>query len=270
MKHLILLSLPLALCACGGGTDGFGGGITAFADAATDTVVAKAVDGGVGADVQRQNVLSGDVVRQRMSIEFSDDFNTAWVTVDGRRYTLQATTPNPSQPGGTLYMNGSNAFLTMVNGDYEGTVNFGNGNTLIWTGVTGVETRPGALPDETVSYFGNFILNTSEPAVDIGETIGRVGGFEMEVDFVTGDLSGTLEDTTGGFDGSFSGSVSGNGFMTGIAYTDPELSGSLSIDGTFYGDDADDVAGLIEGRVSTGHGSREVVGRFSGTGVILP
>ena len=268
-------AVTITLSACGG-TDPVVQfeHVPQFADSAADTFVEKAINGGVSGAMTGQGGTSGAVMRRDLMIELSSDLNTATVTLGGARFVLTADLPNPGVPFGTEYVDGSGLQFAMGptpfnDEEYVYLVYLYDGLTHLYSGFAGAETRIENLPEELVNYTGYFRYFVAETPADTESFPATTGDFDLDVDFGTGGVSGNLTDLDSQVS-TVAGAVTGNGFAADVSVTDTDLSGTIQMDGTFFGPGAEEVGGIFSGDIGTTRGAREVFGRFSGDELPIP
>ena len=268
-------ALAITLSACGGAVElGPIAHVPQFADSAADTVEVKAVNGGVSGAVAGQTGTGGPVTRRDLMIELSSDLNTATVTLDGTRFVLTSATPDPAEPSETEYVDGSGLRLLLApTGNGEEFVNFFvfyDGATIHDTGFAGAETRIENLPSDNANYVGLFRYFVAGIPSDPDLMPGDNGTFDILVDFGTGAVTGNLTNLDDQVS-PVTGNVTGNGFAADVTVTDTEMSGTIQMDGTFFGPGADEVGGTFSGDVQVSGGTRDVFGIFGGRNIpILP
>ncbi|WP_112322420.1 transferrin-binding protein-like solute binding protein [Oceanibium sediminis] len=265
-RHVPAGLLILGLAACEGAVGGGGGGdgvTPQFADSSADVMTSKMVDGGVSGALAELNVLSNSSRKRAAMLEASEDYQEVFLTIGSTRYQLKATQFQPGSENGGLYLDavGNTATFLTGSGDYSGVVQFTNGSgAVIALGILGAETPEANLPDATLTYDGlfQFVGAPTQTAA-----AGANGFAEITVDFVSGGVTGDFREglTPDGF-GVLTGQVAGNGIEGDLVVSNADLSGTLNVDGTFFGPAAEELGGTLTGDVTAGGSNVAVMGQF--------
>lgn len=257
----------LAACDWSLGLGGGGGGdITRYADNSADTFQATMTGPGVTGDIATLQLISGDTQAGNVFVEVSNDFQTAWITIDGTRRRLEANPSFPASATGGVYTDNRGRSLTFGTLDpnaYSSLLTYVDGlSGTTGAGVIGAETRPRNLPETTVSYAGEYQYSAGAAA----PSASGAGFTDIDVDFGTGDVTGVLTATPGGAEtGQMVGQVEENGFTGALALNDGDVSGIVTLDGTFYGPAAEELGGVFSGAATSGtHGGLDIIGTFTG------
>lgn len=265
--HLLWLGAALAMsgCAIAINIDQDTAG-SQYADSAADTVQTRVVDTGVSGTMAFLSLSGTRASRADVELAISNDRQTAWLTLEGQRirFTAQGA---PATATGGFYRDGSGSrsitFGTALPDDYGTALLFGDGFAVRGgMAVIGAETRPENLPDATASYQGSYTLTSYSSTA-----VRRTGLSDIDVDFARSDVSGTFRDGLAATDvfGTVAGSVTGNGIEGSLTLDDPDLSGTITLDGTFFGPAAEQVGGTLLGGVDTAtQGRIAVIGMYTG------
>ncbi|WP_112322421.1 transferrin-binding protein-like solute binding protein [Oceanibium sediminis] len=263
LRTISVVGLMASVAACGSSNNGI---THQYADAPTDIMASKMVDGGVSGGVAQAALNETNPRPREALLEVSPDYQQIKLTIGGTRYTLDATEA-PGPDGGIFYadQNGNFAVFDSSGGSYSGAVLFGSASSgNVGIGVVGAETRIENLPDASVTYTGEFsIFDTTgrDDSLEAG------GGAEIMVDFASGGVTGTFgEDLANSGFAVLTGDISGNGFTGAMEITDPIVSGTLDVDATFFGPGGEEVGGVMTGNVNDGTGTVGVIGGFQAFG----
>jgi len=246
----------LAACSGSGVADfgvsgSVGGGPAEFADSAADTFEAKSGSGGVTGNMYFYAPDGNSATKNNATLSFSPDYTTAELTVGGRTYTF---TRLPS----TIYTDGDGGTLWTVSsaGTYSDVVGYSDAE-MFGLGILGAETRPENLPDTEWRYDGLYSLATTDPA----SPQFRSGNTTFFVDFSTGNIVGEFTNS-GSPTGTVTGSVVGNDIDATVDFAQLGISGTLDMEGTFYGPGAEEAAGILTGVLTTSTGAETMLGTF--------
>lgn len=264
-----LCSVAAVLSACAN-SDSIGA-TQSFADDASDSFQAKMVDGGVSGRIVLQNPSGGSQTERQAQVLLSADFQIATVRIGTTTYTLSATPSGSGAADGGVYSDGDVTLTIMPfnTTTFRDEVQFQD----IATGefglaIAGAETRPTALPSESVNYIGSWGIGTFDGAG--AYTLTNSGEAEVDVDFaaVTDQVTMELRDMSTGLPvvGTLTASISDNGYSGTLTYDDGTLAGDLETRGIFFGPEADQIGGTLLGTVDTdpATGGTDVVGTFFG------
>lgn len=262
------MSVSLALAACaldeaGGGGGGEGGGIESrFATDPSDTAPAKMVEGGITGDLAELSALANRSRPRAALLEVSPDYQTVFLTLGGTRYRMVPASALPGSANGGLFADadGNTVSLLALDGGYSASVQFtsGGGGVLAY-GVLGAETPAAMLPDVTVAYSGTFNL-TGNPLLPV---TGRSGFADITVDFASGGVTGDFrEGLASEAFGRLTAEVTGNGVAGALVLSGADLSGTLDARGTFFGPGAQELGGVLTGKMQVPGGEAAVSGQF--------
>lgn len=222
-----------------------------YANDDTDTVAASLIDDGATGFVSVVEPFSNRGGVQAMKVTLNSDRSQATVQVGSNSYTLD-TGVGYSVSGGTYASSSSTSapIIGIANNDDYSVITYSDASGLMVFGYVGIETPTAGLPTGSVNYSGDWSTNIW-PKSMAGSPDVALGDLSMDIDFASGDITGTLEEsltTVGTITGSVDDSrVSGTFDMTGTTHT-----GSLDFEGALYGDTAESVAGAFHGTVSDG------------------
>ena len=282
MRRILASAILCALTAsCGGSEGGGGGGAAEYADSVADAFQSKvlASNGGVTGTLALQDILNGAIRSRSLHVEVSADYQTAFVTIGGSRYTLNTTGGGFGTEDGGFYLRDGGAitaiFGTPITDSYLSVFQWTDANGLdVGFGIIGAETRPEAI--EALSAVATYIGLWTFQDWETPGTGNQNGGFlDMEVDFgaASNQVDAIFEDASPGATfGTMTASISGNGF-SGVLVVDgshPTFAGSLNVDGTFFGPSAEQVGGIISGQIDGPGGRGNVIGHFQADDIPLP
>lgn len=177
--------------------------------------------------------------------------NNARVVVDGTTYTFSGGRTEGTYEGITTYSYQSgnivdpNGAAILVGGHAGAAIIADNVNNRGVFVVGGQPTTPGQMPRQLVNYDGIWTMIDSSS----GQT---QGVFQADVDFNSRQFDIDLRNGNNSLTyGSASGRVQGTGF-TGELTTNAQsgLPSQNTVNGQFYGPNAQDMAGLINGRAT--------------------
>lgn len=251
MRHLHFLALPALTSLALSGCTVTGGFPSPQADV-YDALASGMVSDAVGSDGNAVTTGTADVAMTRSGSQIE-------VAVDGDIYTMpgtgQSAFTNPRWVNQRQYVDYRFAdgvsSSSLIAGQYmavTGLESGTNGNVYLMQG--GVDTPTSGLPNQSAIYEGAWeIAHNSGAANDSGI-------FEADADFDASRIDFAIGDKNGSVVGSGTGTIAGNSFdSTFDVNTTGSGVGTASnndVAGNFYGPNAEEMAGIIDGRDALG------------------
>ncbi|WP_338607136.1 transferrin-binding protein-like solute binding protein [Pelagibacterium nitratireducens] len=192
---------------------------------------------------------------------FSANTNDITVAVDGRNYTVGNGAATPGLPGGlTGYTYAdANGDAAYIGGSHAATaLTSPAGTNSVYAIVDGRETTSGqmqSLPMQAANYDGVWGISSSS-----GQQAG--GTFQAGANFDSRTVGFELSDQSG-LVGGGNGRIIGTGFTSSLntrgavdqGPNNVQVNSNNTIDGQFYGPNADEMAGLVRGNTTDGNGA---------------
>lgn len=226
------LAAALAVSGCSS-TGGGGGGGSSGPSPLSYSAVQVNADGAV----RRTNGTVEATPNSGTVVVGGTEYNFSGGTYQGNEFGIDAYSygsGNPSDPNGAAIFVGQYAGAAAVVDNTNGV------NSFV---VGGEETR--RLPNQVANYDGTWAISDFDNDAS--------GTFRAGVDFDNRDIDIDLLNGSGVVGGG-SGRVIGTGFNSRLdTGTASGLAGTHTVNGQFYGPNADEMAGLIDGRADNGN-----------------
>ncbi|MCD7059784.1 transferrin-binding protein-like solute binding protein [Pelagibacterium xiamenense] len=188
------------------------------------------------------------------SWQMDEGGGAATITVDGSSYVLVANAASDvvTEPGWSKPVNYTRYPLSSGTEDgafllgehlFIGAMVDAGGDYYLTQG--GNETPSDGLPNMTVNYEGAWLV--SEIAA-----LSEAGIYEASANFDDGTMTFAIEDDFGTSLGAGAGTISGSTFSSSFNLTGGGVVSTNNVNGNFYGPNADEMAGLIQGTGGTG------------------
>ena len=255
----------------GGGNNDTGGNVApafapTYADSFADSFQAKMADGGVTGQIVTQNTAGGGTRSVPFKVEISPDYQTATVYINNSIFTLPAD--GLADASGGTYRDGTRTIeVRPANATtFQDDVSYGNTATgTFGIAVAGAETRPENLPMMAATYSGGWGFSSFDAGGAESSLSG--GTWDANVDFAAAsDQVDFHLDTFSTTDvGTMTASIDGNRFSGTVDFDDGTYSGDIAATGVFYGTNAIQVGGTLNGTVTDGTDEVDGIGIFFGS-----